>query len=220
MKQPKALIVLSRYNEDFEWITKYTDNYLIYNKGQKIEGDFKVLDVDNIGNNQRDIFHFIYSNYENLPDVMAFIQAFPFDHCNEDKFKRIIYNEELTAIESYENLNPNGASRNDIDGGYMEFNNSWYIHAHNSTFKQICKYDSFDHFMSTIFKNYQHVPWIRFSPGSQCLFPNKVALHYSKKFWKHMMDELPRNNMTEGHIIERSLWTILKGELEVVEELK
>lgn len=74
----KAKLILSRYKEDFSWIKEYTDNYFVYNKGEVIEGDYRILNVENIGGNQRDIFKFIIDNYENLPELMAFVQAFIF----------------------------------------------------------------------------------------------------------------------------------------------
>jgi len=209
----KAKIIISRYKEDFSWIKEYTENYVVYNKGEPILGDSRILNVENIGGNQRDIFKFIVDNYENLPELMAFVQAYPFDHCNKEKFDKIIGNECFTALESYENLQHNGASRNDVDGGYMEINNSWYIPAHNATHNQTCKYSSFDQFMNQIFENYQHLEWIRFTPGSQYIIEKRQVLFYPKFFWKFLMDNLITKSPTEGHIIERALWNILQCKL-------
>ena len=59
MKQPKAKIIVSRFNEDFSWVKEYTDDYLVYNKGEPMV-DLHIINTENIGNNQRDIFKFIY----------------------------------------------------------------------------------------------------------------------------------------------------------------
>jgi hypothetical protein len=213
MNKPKALFILSRYKEDYNWIEKYTDNYIVYNKGDVIEGNEKVINKPNLGGNQRDIFEFVYDNYENLPERMIFIQAFPFDHCNEEKFNKIIFNDKFTSLESYEHLTENNVFRKDFDGGYMEFNNSWYIQAHNQHMNQICKYVSFDDFMNKTFQNYNHVDWIRFTPGSQYVIEKKQILYYPRNFWEFLMNELNSKSPTEGHIIERALLMIFKNYL-------
>lgn len=84
-----------------------------------------------------DIFHFIINNYKNLPDVCVFIKGNIFNrtpepHCTLEKFNRLISNNDLTPLESYEHIEQkDNVQKLDIDGGYMEFNNSWYMnHIH------------------------------------------------------------------------------------------
>ena len=55
----KAKIIISRFKEDYSWVEEYTDNYVVYNKGELIENDSHVLNVENLGGNQRDIFDFL-----------------------------------------------------------------------------------------------------------------------------------------------------------------
>lgn len=214
MINPKCKIIMSRYKEDFSWIHEYTEDYLIYNKGDPIEDDSHIINTENIGGNQRDIFKFIYENYDDLPELMAFVQADPFDHCTKDIFDKLIMNEEFTCLEYYGTEPANGLEGRDYDGGFMELNSDWYIPAHNGTYGITCKYQYFDDFMKSKFRNYHRVDWIRFAPGSQYLITKEQALFYSRNFWKDMMEELPRNNMTEAHIIERSLWMIFLCKLE------
>ena len=209
MKQPKAKIIISCFNEDFSWVKEYTDNYLVYNKGEPVD-DPHVINTKNIGNNQRDIFKFIYDFYDNLPELMAFIQADPFDHCKKETFDKLIYNECFTPLEDYGLVPANSLEGRDENGGFLEKNNSWYIQANNITHGVSCKYSSFDQFMEKYFSNYKTGSHIRFSPGSQYIIEKKQALHYPKTFWKSLMDELLENFMSEGHIIERSLWLILQ----------
>jgi len=212
MIQPEAKIIISCFEEDFDWIKDYTDNYLIYNKGEPID-DLHVINTENIGNNQRDIFKFIYDFYDNLPELMAFIQADPFDHCKKEIFDKLIYNISFTPLEFYGSTPANSLEKRSDDGGFMEHNNSWYIKAVNATYGVVCQYSSFDQFMKKFFSNYIHVDWIRFSPGSQYIIEKRQAKYYSRVFWKKLMDELPRNYMSEGHIIERALWLILQCNL-------
>ncbi len=190
-------IIISRYKEDISWVKNYDLDYVIYNKGDEIDDDYNVLKMDNIGNNQRDIFHYILTNYDNLEDIIIFVQGNPFDHCKREKFDRLINNEFFTALESFEDIQQNNAQILDSNGGYMEINNSWYIGAHNV-----------------------REDWNRFTPGSQYIITKEIAHFYSKNFWSFLMNSLNKNNMTEGHIIERSLWKIFNCYLEPIDSLK
>lgn len=202
--------IISRYKEDFNWVKDYTDNYIIYNKGEPVF-ESNVFNTENIGGNQRDIFHFISSNYDNLPDMMVFLQAFPFDHCKKEVFDKIISNDGFTPFEYYEDSAFGGWSKRDYDGGYMETNNSWYIRTINAYYNQGCRYSSFEQFMNKYFENYVRIDWIRFTPGSQYMIEKHQALQYPKLFWEALMNELDTRTPTEGHIIERALWLIFKG---------
>lgn len=213
-RKPKCFFVISRYNEDVSWIKSYTNNYIVYNKGKDDLKQFKTKKLPNIGGNQYDIFHYIYTNYNNLPDLMAFVQAEPFDHCKKEVFNKLILRNKFTSLEYYGPTPANSYERRDFDGGFMEINNSWYINAHNKKHRLQCKYSSLDEFMKKLFKNYHYPDWIRFSPGSQYILEKKQVLHYSRKFWKQLMEEISGFNLSEAHIVERTLWMIFRCTLE------
>jgi len=211
MIKPKCLIIISRYKEDWQWVRDYTDYFLIYNKGEPIS-DPNVINVPNHGGNQIDIFRYIIDHYENLPELMAFVQATPWDHCKKEIFDKLIYNEFFTPLEYYGLIPANDWERRDEFGGFLEINNSWYLScAGDRNFP--CSFSSFDQFMDSIFLDYDHVDFIRFSPGSMYLIEKNQALNYSKDFWKRLMKRLNRFNPTEAHLIERSLWIILQCKL-------
>lgn len=222
MNDKELMFIVSRYKEDVNWIKEYTDNYIILNKGETLGNTIKEKMLENIGGNQRDIFYYIFENYENLPELMLFIQAYPFDHCKKEKFDILIKQNKFASVEAYEHIPECSAHKKDKnDGGYTEINNSWYINAHNNHIHDFsCKYSSYDQFMNSIFKNYTHVPWIRFAPGSQYIIEKKQALNYSKKFWGHLMNILNRNNMTEAHILERACYYIINGIYEPIDSFK
>jgi len=205
------LFIISRYSEGYSWIEEYSQDYLIYNKGEPVLDNPKIINTENVGGNQRDVAKFAYENYDNLPNIMIFIQAFPFDHCKKEVFDEIIKQHKFTALEYYGNTPANGWEQRDESGGFCELNNNWYITAHNATYGLTCKYDSFDEFMNKYFDNYNHVDFIRFAPGSQYLVTPKEILQYPRNFWKSLMEELITKNSTEAHIVERSFWYILSG---------
>jgi hypothetical protein len=207
----RKLFLLSRYKEDFNWIKEYTDDYIIYNKGTLINNDSHVFNTENVGCNQRDIFDYVSTNYNNLPDIMIFIQCYPWDHCKKEVFDKLINNTEFTSLEYYGSVPANDWEGRTSDAQFLEINNSWYISQENNKRNQTCKYSSFDEFMNCYFENYEHLEWVRFAPGSQYLVPKENFLKYPKKFWGCLMNELNTKNPTEGYIIERALWYILSN---------
>ena len=217
------MIIITHYNECLDWLINSGLSGIIYSKGivkPKIK-NFKVIESDNFGGNQYDIIRFIYENYECLPDTMTFIQADPFDHCSKEIFWKKIKRKNFTPLESYSDLmqNPSCRKSKEIDCGYTEANNDWYIEAHNNNLwlnnhKITCPVKKFDNFMSAIFTDYQPLEWIRFTPGSQYTVEKWRCLNYSKQFWKNILNFIPKTNVnggTEAHVLERALWLIFAG---------
>ena len=99
MNKPESTFVVSRFKNDVSWIKDYTDTYIIYDKSDTLPACDRVVKVPNVGYNIHDIFHFITYNYDNLPELTAFLEGNPFDHCKKEKFEKLIYNTEITPIE-------------------------------------------------------------------------------------------------------------------------
>jgi len=206
-------IVVSRYNEDIYWVQDYSSNITVYNKGQQI-ADMSTIISDNFGGNQYDICRFIYDNYDNLPESIVFIQGNPFDHCCKSIFDKLVDNVTFTSLEDYTHIAESDMHRKGPDGGYMEYNNSWFIEAHNTANGLWCKFPTFDSFMHSLFSDYEHLEWIRFAPGSQYIVTRENCLRYSREFWKKLMTYFPTtkvNGGTEAHLVERALWYIFTG---------
>jgi hypothetical protein len=211
MKELKAFLVISRFSEDVSWIDNYTSNYLIYNKGEELPEHYKQKIVPNFGGNQYDIFRFIYDNYENLPDLIAFVQGNPFDHCILERFNQLIHNESFTLLFGDPNY-PDG----NLDGiPYWETNNSWYINTPWNSHKPQSKFSDLDEFANYIFNNYSHQNTVSFPPGSQFIVEKERCLYYSKNFWKILMEsvcqEIGMNGGREAHIVERLMQIIFKN---------
>lgn len=69
-------IVVSRYNENLNWLEDYKSYCTIYNKGETLEEDCIIL--PNIGREGHTFIHHIVSNYERLADYTMFLQGNPF----------------------------------------------------------------------------------------------------------------------------------------------
>ncbi len=72
-------VIVSRYNEDLNWMNEYPFNqfkYIIYNKGDDdnfcITNAIKVINIENIGKNDHTYLYHIVSNYYSLPNILVF----------------------------------------------------------------------------------------------------------------------------------------------------
>lgn len=193
-------LIVSRYNEDLAWLDHFQNPKVIYNKGKKLGIPGEII-RPNFGGNQFDIFHFIHENYHNLPDYMAFVQGYPFDHCSFELMKDRI----------------NACAVGPLSNTVVEHNNSWYISKPwiesrlkgSTKWKNEPTFSSFDEYASKIFKNYLRLEVLSFPQGSQILVSKEVCLSYSKEFWRLLM-EIPLkdeevNGGPEAHLIERSI---------------
>jgi hypothetical protein len=212
-------IVVSRFNEDISWLGDLlTGNNMfsavIYNKGKHLQSSdkYSVIELENIGGNQRDIFYHIATRYKDLAPYSVFLQAYPFDHCSKGNLYNWVNNRKLTSLEDYKgrHLNNNTGWINEY-GDYTERNNSWYIRAHNKVSPTRCRYSSFDVFMHSVFEDYKPLRSITFAPGSQYLIPKANIHYYPIKFWLFLQDELNQFNSTEAHLIERALYLIFSN---------
>jgi hypothetical protein len=221
-------LVVNQYNYDISWVPKYTDNYVIYDKGNtEIESD-KVIKLPNVGHNIHTYFHHIIENYDSLADVTIFVKGDVFPrHCKEEKFLRLINNKEFTPLESYEHVDtsPSSAMRLTDDGGYMEINNSWYAPHYVHRY-----FSNYNVFLNAIFVNPEIPSWVRFAPGANYVVPRTNILRYEKKFYQKLnsfidYDASPqecagRNSMPlECFFIERALYTIWMGNFKAKEEI-
>ena len=211
MKKPTAFFVVSAWKNDINWIEDYTDNYLIYDKSHTLKKIGKTIRVPNVGYNIYDECHFIINNYENLPEITAFLEGNPFDHCKKETFDKLIYRKEFTAIEDYSHIPESGWHKKSDDGGYMERNNSWYIRSHKKTHgPEVGRYlQSYNQFLDIMFEKPEHPRWIRFSPGGQYIVPRENILYYTINFYKKLISFVDYHRIpAEGHVIERVLYYI------------
>jgi hypothetical protein len=200
-------LVISQWNNNVDWVTEYSLEYVIYDKSNTLSKSDRVIKVDNVGHNLFDIFHFIYTNYENLPEMVAFLEGNPFDHCNAEKLKRLLQNKFFTSLESYESEPEYQAAIKCSDSGWMEINNSWYISSHPN--RHISMFQTYNEMLDHVFVNATKPQWIRFAPGGQYLVEKSRMLYYPREWWYKLMMIVSRNaNQPEAYIFERMLWTI------------
>ena len=218
--------VISRYEENINWLNNAPLQVVIINKGYDVKTQntsFVIEQFINFGANQYDLCNYIYENYEQLPELIMFIQGNPFDHCSEHIFyNKVSASQPCFMDDAALTAAPNRGWRKslEIDGGFSEKNNNWYIAEVNKlVFKKFnfitCQISSYDEFMHAMFKNYSPLEWLRFAPGSQYIVSSCQCRRYTRNFWKTLRDFIPTvegmNGGVEAHIIERALGIIFLG---------
>lgn len=101
-KKNKITIIISRYNEDVDWVNKIKENesierILIFNKGSSdiyfFDSKIKVINVKNIGREGGTYLDYIIDNYDNYPENLIFTQADPFEH--NEKFLEFLKDDNI-----------------------------------------------------------------------------------------------------------------------------
>jgi hypothetical protein len=88
-------LIVSRYNENIEWVYAYNDIAIVYNKGSELDIPFvNIKKLENIGREGHTYLYHVIQNYNNLSNKIFFLQGDPFIH-NETI---------LFAIDNYEKL--------------------------------------------------------------------------------------------------------------------
>jgi len=80
---PKKLkVIVARYNEDINWVKELDYEVIVYNKNID---DYDVFsnNLPNVGREGHTFFNYIVTNYEYLPEYVAFLQGDPQPHCND-----------------------------------------------------------------------------------------------------------------------------------------
>lgn len=174
-------VVISRYDEDIDWVKNLTYPYTIYNKG---EDDISLpnIKLQNLGRESGTYIHHIIQNYEHLPDSLILLQANPFEH-SRDVLERIVDFDTNNITLLTDGLLPNDLSvvpddhRNGID-------------------VIVKKFKLFDYL-----KNFEE-PQYNYPYGSQWIIPKKFITNKSKEFWVDLY-EIHQKMFVSAWVMER-----------------
>lgn len=240
-----TFLCISNYNNDLEWLKEYKNPHIIYDKtwnGGVIDNNnsgtisptnlkekypnYNIINGSPNGYNISDYMSFIIDNYNNLPDVTAFIKANIVPrHIGIDYFNRVINTKCFTPLEDWKE---HDIMHNDIsnihscmfscDGGLMERNNSWYLNhpSHPSDY-----FKNYNNFLNFCFKDPVLPHYVRFPPGGNFIVPKEYILKYDKIFYKNLLKFVDYTRVPgEGQMIERALYTIWTCNYEVADTMK
>lgn len=77
----KTTVVVSKYQENVEWITQIKHDVIVYDKSSNpIENS---ISRPNVGREAETLLFYIISNYHSLPDIVIFLQGDPFPRTNQ-----------------------------------------------------------------------------------------------------------------------------------------
>lgn len=204
--QIKAFVVMNNYNNDTSWIKEYTNDYIIYNKGEPIN-DTKAIQVPNVGYNIFDYLSYVIDNYDDLPQSVMFIKSNIFPrHMTKEEFDEVCERTEFTPLLS-KTHKTDGKINFYKDGLYWEVNNYWY--ANHFGIKSIQEFDELATMLGATGKAY-----LGFSPGACMIVPKKNILKYPVDFYKKIKDAVSYTQLPgEAHLVERCLCNIWSSDI-------
>ena len=199
-------IIVARYNENIEWLNNEKLNCIFYNKGKQLNIDNEVI-LPNVGRESETYLHYIITNYDNLPDVVVFIQARISDHKGRDDINYLlkIKNEALQDSKS-QNFNTN----NDIGLG-SDFNKEWNYSNGNYYLKDNYKDNTPIKFIDwfTKYINVDYPNPINFYKNAIFSVKKELILKNPIEYYQKLILEVNHHiNPTEGHFFERSWYYI------------
>ena len=228
----KIQLVVSRYNENLDWLCAINDiDILIYNKGKtdidyiktslnKANTNCDIIKLENIGKEGHTYISHIINNYNNLYDYTIFVQGFPFDHLPNIYLKINLYKMNVNNIK-FEYISDKilecdflGRATRVCESGSSNY--LPIIDIYNYLFKnklhiETKKNNPFE------LQKYTKGPIFEFSPGAQFIVSKKTIINRPISFYKKILNifndpikiydgiKYTKINPIEGYIIER-LW--------------
>jgi hypothetical protein len=199
-------IVVSRYDENIEWIKSEMKNSIIYNKGKKLNIDNEVI-LKNVGRESESYLEYIIKNYKNLPDVVVFSQGRISDHVKGDNKDYLIKIKDEALI--------NYKSKNFITHSEREehsyFNKEWNLINGEYFLKNNYKNNKpmvfIEWFKKNINENYP-MPINIYKNGIFAV-RKELILKNPIEYYKKLILEVNHHiNSSEGHFLERSWYYI------------
>ena len=199
-------IIVSRYNENIEWLNSELSNCIVYNKGDALHIENEILLI-NLGRESETYLQYIITNYDNLPDVVVFTQARISDHKGADDIHYLINikNEALCHTKSQ-----NFVIHNDV-GNCIHFDKTWNLTNNGYYLKDNYKNNTpvtfLDWFKTNIDINYPN-PIYLYCNGIFAV-KKETILNKSIQYYNKLIVEVNHHiDPAEGHFLERSWYYI------------
>lgn len=190
--------VVSRYNQDIDWIKEYSDDVVLYDRSETPLPNAIVM--PNIGSDWYDKLTYIIDNYDNLPDIAVYTKANLFQYISKEEFDKLYKTDKFTPL-----LTQNHKTYMPVcyykDGMYYEINNYWYLYdKHPFTHNR----DEMATLLGIIGKDY-----VPFAPGSNYIVPKENILKHPKDLYIKLRSYLTESRYpAEAHFIERGIYTL------------
>ena len=201
-------IIVSRYNENINWLNSEIKNCIIYNKGNKLNIENEIC-LKNVGRESETYLHYIITNYNNLPDVVVFTQAKISDHKKNADVNYLISIKD-SALKYSKSTD---FYRHNYIGNDKNWGKTWNLRKDGYYLKDNYKNDNpitfLEWFKNNIDTNY---------PNSFCIYQNGIfavkrenIINKPVDYYKKLILEVNHHiNPSEGHFFERSWYYIFK----------
>lgn len=194
--------IVSRYNQDIEWVKEYTDDYVIYDRSP--EPIKNAIRVPNIGSDIRDKFTYIIENYDDLPEIALFSKANIFKYITKPELDKVKDTKVFTPLLTAFHRTYMPICFYSEDGMYNEINNSWYLF--NSPTKWYRNYNDYAKDFGLPITEY-----LKFAPGSNYILTKDNILKHPKRFYEDIREMISWSRYPgECQMVERSLYDIWK----------
>lgn len=193
-----ALYIVSRYNQDIDWIKEYTDNPIIYDRSER-PIDNAIL-VPNLGTDISDKFKFIIDNYDNLPDVAVYTKANLFKYITKEEFDKVKDNKTFTPLltQGHKTYMPVCYYKDRL---YYEVNNYWYL---NELLHRKDKVEELKDILGM-----RNLDYIGFAPGSNYILTKENIHKHPREFYVKLKTYIDYEVYPgEAQMIERSMYNL------------
>jgi len=197
-------IVVSRYNENLDWLLPYKNWVIIYNKGKPIlNSPFKkIINIENVGRESHTYLYHIIHNWNNLSDITLFIQGKISDHDNILPLKHYLLSNQPITI----NLSSNKIYNNDWNR--LTYNKKWQNIIRNNEWRY-SKYTFGEWWDKFILKPRPSPSNLKWSPGGIFSVHKNLILSKNISFYENLINTISDHiNPEEGHYFERSWFYI------------
>jgi hypothetical protein len=197
----KLELVISRYNENIKWVEKLNENYVVYNKGNFLKNS---NNVPNIGRESETYLKYIIQYYYNLPEIIIFTQANPFDHCPE--FLNNIKN--IHHIKNFKNLTTHEDTIIcDDEGHVVGLFDSYYSYKSPDILKS--KYNFSEWCVKFLNKNEKDILLKKYQCGAIFAVTRESILNRNLEYYKKLYSSVSHGkNLEECHYFERT-WNFI-----------
>ena len=179
-------IVISRYNEDVEWVKNLKCSYTLFNKGEDSIPDS--IKLSNVGREAHSYIHYILQNYNNLDNFTLFLQGDPVTHTDSPDIENFL--NRLSSFVPEKSFGPIFSTEDYYDTTIVS--NNWYKQYPLKTYQIILEGNPND---------------LSFSKGAQW-YAHKYTIQYrSWSWWKFIYDELCKNEL-HGQSYTINPWTL------------
>lgn len=188
-------IIVARYNENIDWLNKFSELLIVYDKGEKY--NLYSLRLPNLGREGNTYLYHIINNWNNLSTINFFTQGNIYDH-------------NIFPLEYY--LFSNKHLMINLSCHKTNFDHFWgHLKISDSRYRKVskCNLNYGQWWDKYIKKKKPQINDFKWSPGGIFSVSKELIKKNSKEYYQELLTSLSTGiNPEEGHYLERSWYYI------------